>query len=73
VESEYLDIEARFPGKYDAQIDEPTLVDPDYFTGNVTFCTRRPGQLAYIEPGRLADEIVTALFTEDCEKPLPAS
>ncbi|MFI9643748.1 hypothetical protein ACIG87_27450 [Micromonospora sp. NPDC051925] len=51
----------------------PTLVDPDYFTGNVTFCAQRPGQLPYIEPERLTEEIVAALFTEDCEKPLSVS
>jgi hypothetical protein len=50
----------------------PTLVDPEVFTGNVTFCAVRRGQPEYIDPSRLLDEIVIALFTEDCEKALPA-
>ncbi|WFE66194.1 hypothetical protein [Micromonospora sp. WMMD714] len=49
----------------------PTLVDPDHFTGNVTFCTIYSGQAPYIDPAQLSDEIVVSLSTEDCEKPLP--
>lgn len=50
----------------------PTFVDPDHFTGNVTFCSVRPGQQLYVDPDRVADEIVVALFTEDCVQPLPS-
>jgi hypothetical protein len=49
----------------------PTLMDPSHFTGNVTFCASRLAQVPYIEPAGLTVEIVAALFTEDCEKPLP--
>jgi hypothetical protein len=51
----------------------PTLVDPDHYTGNVTFCEVRPAWPPYVDPKRLTDEIIIALFTEDCEKPLPGS
>jgi hypothetical protein len=50
----------------------PTLVDPDHFTGNVTFCAVRAGQPLYINPAHLTDEIVVSLSTVDCEKPLPS-
>ncbi|MFI0447477.1 hypothetical protein [Actinomadura sp. 6N118] len=49
----------------------PTLVDPDHFTGNVTFCTMRPDRAAYIDPDRTAGDIVIVLFTEDCKEYLP--
>jgi hypothetical protein len=45
----------------------PTLFDPDYFTGNTTFCTVRPGERPYITQQLLDnDEIVAAAFTNDC-------
>lgn len=50
----------------------PTLLEPDHFTGNVTFCAMRLGHSPYIDPAGLACEIVFALFTEDCGRPLPA-
>ncbi|WP_433183576.1 hypothetical protein [Actinoallomurus sp. CA-150999] len=50
----------------------PTLLEPDHFTGNVTFCVMRSGCPLYIDPARLTDEIVIALFTEDCGQPLTA-
>ncbi|MFG2000929.1 hypothetical protein ACGFNU_17460 [Spirillospora sp. NPDC048911] len=49
----------------------PTLFDPAHFTGNVTFCTMGPGRPIYIDPERTGNEIVVALFTEDCEECVP--
>ena len=49
----------------------PTLVDPDYYTGNVTFCTIRAGQPLHIDARSADNEVVVALFTEDCDHPLP--
>lgn len=49
-----------------------TLADSDRFLGNMAFCALRPGCPLYIDPASLTDEIVIALFTEDCEAPLPA-
>jgi hypothetical protein len=49
----------------------PILFEPDRFTGNVTFCAQHPGQSPYIDPERLGDDIVAALFTADCADPLP--
>ncbi|MEU8001041.1 hypothetical protein AB0B66_07755 [Catellatospora sp. NPDC049111] len=48
-----------------------TLVDPDHFTGNVTFCAVRPGQPPYIDPAQLTDDIVVSIATGDCVGPLP--
>jgi hypothetical protein len=44
----------------------PTLFDPDYFTGNVTFCAVRPSERPYIDRVFLNDELVAAIFTTDC-------
>ncbi|EEP71891.1 hypothetical protein MCAG_02218 [Micromonospora sp. ATCC 39149] len=44
----------------------PTLFDPDYFTGNVTFCAMRYGERPYIAQELVNDEIVAAIFTKDC-------
>lgn len=44
-------------------------MNPDQFTGNVTFCAVRAGQPLYIDPAHLTDEIVVSLSTADCEKP----
>jgi hypothetical protein len=49
----------------------PTLVDPDHFTGNVTFCAERPGWPPYIDPMHSVDEIVVSISTGDCKNPLP--
>jgi hypothetical protein len=49
----------------------PIWLDPENFTGNVTFCGVGPNRPTYMDPARLTDDIVVALFTEDCEKPLP--
>lgn len=49
----------------------PTLVDPDYYTGNVTFCTIRAGQPLYIDQRHAGNDVVVALFTEDCSHRLP--
>jgi hypothetical protein len=48
----------------------PTLFDPDYFTGNVTFCRLRPGRPLYIDPASRATEFVISLVTGDCVAPL---
>ena len=48
----------------------PTLFDPDYFTGNVTFCAVRPDERPYINQAMLKDEIVAALSSTDCVLPL---
>ncbi|MDX6743537.1 hypothetical protein [Actinocorallia sp. A-T 12471] len=48
----------------------PTLFDPDYFTGNVTFCRLRDGQPPYMDPAGRADEFVVALTADDCIRPL---
>ncbi|WP_203694926.1 hypothetical protein [Catellatospora coxensis] len=48
-----------------------TLVDPDRFTGNVTFCAVRPGRPPYIDPARLTGDIVVSITTGDCASPLP--
>lgn len=51
----------------------PVLLEPDRFTGNVTFCALRPGQPQWTDPARSTDEeFVIALYTEDCRRPLPA-
>ncbi|GAA0954896.1 hypothetical protein [Nonomuraea longicatena] len=44
----------------------PTLFDPDYFTGNVTFCSMRPGGSSYMNPVDGAMEFVISLVTDDC-------
>jgi hypothetical protein len=44
----------------------PTLFDPDYFTGNVTFTAVRPGERPYIDRAFLSAEIVAAIRTADC-------
>ncbi|MET7993368.1 hypothetical protein ABZU76_20965 [Amycolatopsis sp. NPDC005232] len=52
----------------------PTLFDPDKFTGNVTFCTVPLGRPGYIDALKVTKEdIVVALFSEDCRHPLPAT
>ena len=51
----------------------PTLIDPDHFTGNVTFCTVPLGFPGYIEPTESSKDIIVILFSEDCRNPLPAS
>ncbi|MFF4594456.1 hypothetical protein [Amycolatopsis sp. NPDC001319] len=52
----------------------PTLFDPEHFTGNVTFCTVPLGQPGYTDPMKLGEEdIVVALFSEDCRRPLPVA
>jgi hypothetical protein len=48
----------------------PVLMEPDRFTGYVTFFATRPGEPVADDPTRYADEIVIALFTEDCRQPL---
>ncbi|WP_326568872.1 hypothetical protein VSH64_45200 [Amycolatopsis rhabdoformis] len=48
----------------------PIMLEPDQFTGNATFCTVPLGQPGYTDPTTLRDEIVVALFSEDCRHPL---
>lgn len=48
----------------------PTLFDPDYFTGNVTFCCMRPGEPSYMNSAGGAMEFVISLVTGDCVAPL---
>ncbi|MFG1881422.1 hypothetical protein [Micromonospora sp. NPDC049102] len=49
----------------------PILLEPDLFTGNVTFCSIGPGRPLYIDPRNLVQhEIVVEMQTEDCHRPL---
>jgi hypothetical protein len=49
----------------------PTLMDPDHFTGNVTFCSTSPGQPAHLDPAHVTTDLVVALSTTDCNHQLP--
>jgi hypothetical protein len=55
-------------------LDDPDdLMDPDGFTGYVTFYAMRSGRPLYTDLVRLTDDVVVALFTEDCGQPLPVA
>jgi hypothetical protein len=48
----------------------PTLFDPGFFTGNVTFCCLRPGEPSSADPAGNEMDYMVSLVTDDCMIPL---